>query len=199
MLVSMQKREWGYMTNIAAHGTKPAIVWFRADLRLGDNRALLAAAAAGKPVICLYILEKGGARRTHGAAQLWWLHHSLSRLASALTSIGGALCLRRGDAAAVIDKMIEESGADAVFWNRRHDPQGIAIDTTVKSGLKARGMKAVSFDGQLLHEPTQVKTGAGNPFKVYTPFWRAFSALPSPRAPYEAPDKILGFQGALAQ
>ena len=55
----------------------------------------------------------------------------------------------------------------------------------------------MSFDGQLLHEPTQVKTGAGNPFKVYTPFWRAFSALPAPRAPYDAPQWLNGFAGTL--
>ena len=110
-----------------------------------------------------------------------------------LRSIGGALCLRRGSAAAAIDSVIEECGADRVFWNRRHDPEGIAIDSAIKSSLKARGIGAASFDGQLLHEPTQVKTGAGNAFKVYTPFWRAFSALPAPRAPYAAPERLNGF------
>lgn len=179
-------------------GQPPAIIWFRTDLRLSDNQALLAAAAGGRPVICLHVLESGGARRASGGAQLWWLHHSLARLGASLNAKGGALCLRRGNAAAVIDSVIKESGADSVFWNRRHDPEGIAVDIAVKSGLKARGIRAESFDGQLLHEPTQVRTGAGGPFKVYTPFWRAFSAQPAPRAPYAAPGGIVAFQGALA-
>ena len=185
------------MPTEASNRANPVIVWFRSDLRLADNRALGEAASSGKPVICLYVLEHSGARRPHGGAQLWWLHHSLARLSASLEPIGGGLCLRRGAAAAVIDSVIKETGADSVFWNRRHDPQGIAIDTALKSGLKARGIGAASFDGQLLHEPTLVKTGAGGPFKVYTPFWRAFSALPVPRAPYDAPDRLSGYQGKL--
>jgi deoxyribodipyrimidine photo-lyase len=182
----------------AANSANPVIVWFRSDLRLGDNRALTEACATGRSVICLYMFDETPARRPHGGAQLWWLHHSLSRLASSLKAIGGALCLRRGNPAAILDEIIAESDADSVFWNRRHDPEGIAIDTAIKASLKARGINAASFDGQLLHEPTLVRTGAGGPFKVYTPFWRAFSALPAPRAPYDAPAKLLGFQGGLA-
>jgi deoxyribodipyrimidine photo-lyase len=186
------------MLTDASNRANPIIVWFRSDLRLADNRALTEAALTGKPVICLYILEAGGVRRPMGGAQLWWLHHSLSRLAESLTEIGGALSLRRGVPSAILDKIIEESGADAVYWNRRHDPEGIAIDSAIKDSLKARGKSVASFDGQLLHEPTQVTTAAGGPFRVYTPFWRAFSALPAPRAPYVAPEKINGFQGELA-
>jgi deoxyribodipyrimidine photo-lyase len=186
------------MLEQAANSAQPVIVWFRADLRVSDNRALAEACATGRPLICLYTLEESPARRPAGGAQRWWLHYSLSRLTKSLARIGGALCLRRGDSAAVLDKVIAAGGADAVFWNRRHDPEGIAIDTAVKASLKARGISAVSFDGQLLHEPTQLKTGAGGPFKVYTPFWRAFSALPAPRAPYAAPERINGFQNPLA-
>ncbi len=185
------------MSSDASNRANPVIVWFRSDLRLGDNRALTEAAATGRPVICLYALEEGGARRQLGGAQTWWLHHSLTRLGASLGAIGGALTLRRGGPADLLNEVIAESGAAHVFWNRRHDPEGIAIDSAIKSGLKARGIGAASFDGQLLHEPTQVKTGAGNPFKVYTPFWRAFSALPAPRAPYAAPERLNEFEGEL--
>jgi deoxyribodipyrimidine photo-lyase len=182
----------------AANSATPVIVWFRSDLRLADNRALAEAVSTDKPVICVYVLENTPARRPIGGAQLWWLHHSLARIAASLTAIGGALCLRRGDAAVILEDIIATSGADTVCWNRRHDPEGIAIDTALKAKLKARGISAASFDGQLLHEPAMVKTGAGGPFKVYTPFWRAFSALPAPRAPFDAPAKISGHQGELA-
>jgi deoxyribodipyrimidine photo-lyase len=181
----------------AANSARPVIVWFRSDLRLGDNRALMEACATGRSVICQYVFEEAIARRPHGGAQLWWLHHSLARLAASLAAIGGALCLRRGETSAILDEVIEASGADSVFWNRRHDPEGIAIDSAIKASLKARGINAASFDGQLLHEPTSVRTGAGGPFKVYTPFWRAFSALPAPRQPYTAPEQISGFTGSL--
>jgi deoxyribodipyrimidine photo-lyase len=186
------------MPGQAADSAPPAIVWFRADLRLSDNRALAEACATGRAAIFLYIFDESPARRPIGGAQRWWLHHSLDHLGQSLAKSGGALCLRRGDPAAMLDEVIASSGADSVYWNRRHDPEGIAIDTRIKASLKERGISAASFDGQLLHEPAQLKTGAGGPFKVYTPFWRAFSALPAPRAPYDAPDRINGYQGALA-
>jgi deoxyribodipyrimidine photo-lyase len=186
------------MSAQGSNRANPVIVCFRSDLRLGDNRALTEAAATGRPVICLYILDETTARRPMGGAQRWWLHHSLTRLSTSLDVLGARLWLRRGGSATMLDSFIATSGADTVFWNRRHDPEGIAIDTAIKTGLKERGIHAASFDGQLLHEPAQVKTGAGGPFKVYTPFWRSFSALPPPRAPYHAPDKINGYQGKIS-
>jgi deoxyribodipyrimidine photo-lyase len=185
------------MPTDASNHANPVIVWFRADLRLGDNRALIEAVAMGRPVICLYVLDEAADRRPLGSAQRWWLHHSLARLGASLNAVGAALCLRRSNPAIVLDQLIAECGADCVFWNRRHDPEGIAIDIEIKASLKARGIGAASFDGQLLHEPTQVKTGAGTPFKVYTPFWRAISALPAPRLPYAAPERLEGFKGSI--
>jgi deoxyribodipyrimidine photo-lyase len=183
------------MSSIAHSGGRPALVWFRTDLRVADNQALAEAAAGGAPVICLYVLEEGGAQRAMGAAQKWWLHHSLECLEHDLEKLGAQLTLRRGHAAQIIDQICEETGAEAVCWNRRHDPEGIVIDSGIKASLKACGIRAASFAGQLLHEPTQIKTGAGGPFKVYTPFWRAFSAQPEPRRPFPAPDGLTGFTG----
>ena len=67
----------------------PAIVWFRNDLRISDNPALLAAARSGAPLVALYILddESPGEWRT-GAAARWWLHHSLAALAQSLAGRG---------------------------------------------------------------------------------------------------------------
>jgi deoxyribodipyrimidine photo-lyase len=85
-----------------------------------------------------------------------------------------------------------------VYWNRRYDPQAIAIDTSLKHDLRERGITVQSFDGQLLHEPTRIRTGAGNPFKVYTPFWRAFMSGPEPREPLDAPLKLIDGSARLA-
>ena len=167
-----------------------ALVWFRNDLRVEDNAALNAAVETGLPVLCLFIRDVSSPVRTLGSAQQWWLHHSLTALSGKLRALGGELVLKTGDAAAVLDTVIAGSGATHVFWNRRYDPAAIPMDGSVKSALKSRGINVQTFDGQLLHEPTQVKTGSGGPFKVYSPFWRAFNTLPEPRAPYPAPLKL---------
>jgi deoxyribodipyrimidine photo-lyase len=182
------------MSSSAHSSGGPAIVWFRTDLRVADNQALSEAAATGKEILCLYVLEEDGKRRAMGAAQRWWLHHSLSALDKTLASLGAKLVLRRGNATKILDEICAATRADAVYWNRRYDPEGISIDTSIKASLKERGVRASSFAGQLLHEPTMVKTGSGGPFKVYTPFWRAFSAQPEPRRPFQAPGKLNGFE-----
>jgi deoxyribodipyrimidine photo-lyase len=168
----------------------PAIVWFRNDLRVSDNSALCAAAQSGRPVVCIYVLDTDPSLRASGAAQRWWLHHALAALSDKLKQLGSELVLRRGVATDVIKQVASESGATAIYWNRRYDPSAITLDSKLKAGLKAEGFDVRTFDGQLLHEPTQIKTASGTPFKVYTPFWRSFRAGPEPRHPFAAPAKL---------
>lgn len=171
----------------------PVILWFRKDLRLDDNLALRAAVDSGRPVLALYIREPAASETGPlGAAQAWWLHHSLEALRKALEAKGGALVLRSGDAGDMLSKLIEEIGADTVLWNRRHDTNGIAIDTGIKQQLKERGIDARSFAGQLLHDPVKLKTGGGGPYRVYTPFWRAIEKGEEPAPPIDAPKSLVG-------
>jgi len=153
------------------------VVWFRQDLRVGDNPALAAAAKRG-PVVPLFVLDEDG-RRPLGAASRWWLHHSLAALGDSL----GGLVLRRGDAAKILPEVAKAAGADTVTWNRCHEPDAIARDETVVDALSQAGVAVQGFNGNLLHEPSEVKTQTGGPFKVYTPFWRACRArhVPPPQ------------------
>lgn len=174
-----------------AAALSPVIVWFRRDLRLSDNHALAAAVSSGRPVIALFILESGNdGALPYGAAQAWWLHHSLAALATRIERLGGRLVLRRGPPAEVLPAMIGETGAATVHWNRRHDPDGIRIDSALKATLRGDGIDVHSFAGQLLHDPSRLKTATGGPYKVYTPFWRALSADGGPDTPIDAPNRI---------
>ncbi|QKV17733.1 cryptochrome/photolyase family protein [Oricola thermophila] len=184
-------------TSPAENTVAPAIVWFRNDLRVDDNRALLHAAESGCPVIPLFVLEDAHDTLPLGGAQRWWLHQSLLSLSAKLDTLGAALVLRRGDPEEVLDEIIRSSGADRVFWNRRYLPGLIERDTAIKSSLRDRAMTVESFHGQLLHEPTQLRTGSGGPYRVYTPFWRAFCERPPPRPPSDAPRALVPFHGSL--
>lgn len=167
------------------------LVLFRHDLRIADNRALAAAAARGAPVVPVFVLDEvsPGTRRL-GGARRWWVHHSLTSLAQDLARLGSRLILRRGRMGAVVDALIAETGADAVFWNRRYDPAGRAVDTELKAALRGHGLAVQSFEGQLAHEPSRTKTRGGGSFRVFTPFWRAFSAEAEPRDPVDAPGSL---------
>ena len=169
----------------------PVLLWFRKDLRLDDNHALHAAAISGRPVIPIYIREpEAKSCGPLGAAQEWWLHHSLAALQKALGALNSQLILRQGDAQTVLEKLLAETGAASIVWNRRYDPAGIAVDTQVKKALRDSGIEAGSFAGQLLHEPSRLRTGTGTPYKTYTPFWRALELSGEPPCPIEAPEKL---------
>jgi deoxyribodipyrimidine photo-lyase len=168
----------------------PAIVWFREDLRLADNPAFRAGADSGRPLLCIYILDEASkGLRPHGGASRWWLHHSLAALTQSLEKRGGRLDIFRGPALPVLEKLAAASGAGALYWNRRYDAAGIAVDTTVKSAL-AQKIEVESFNGKLLAEPWTLKTKAGGPFRVYSPFWRSLQAQGEPDAPLPAPRSL---------
>ena len=167
---------------------QPAIVWFRDDLRLADNPAFHAAAASGRPLICVYVFdEESGGLRPLGAAAKWWLHGSLAALGDALRSLGGQLLVLRGAADRVVEALASQADARGVYWNRRYDAAGRAVDTRLKSALKGRGIAVESFKGALLHEPWTAKNKSGEPFRVFTAFWRAANRLAEPPEPLPIP------------
>ncbi|MEO0753232.1 MAG: deoxyribodipyrimidine photo-lyase [Pseudomonadota bacterium] len=172
--------------------SSPTIVWFRHDLRLADNPALHAAVETGAPVILLYVLEGEAGIRALGGASKWWLDKSLRALASDIEGRGGTLTLKRGNSQAVLDRLIDETGAGAVFWNRRYDAGGRDVDRAIKTFLNDRHIEARSFNGSLLTEPWTVKTGSGSYYKVFTPYWKSVRANYSPPDPLDAPMNLAG-------
>ena len=179
--------------------TGPSIVWMRDDLRLADNPALRAAVDRGEPLLVLFVLDEDspGMRPLGGAAR-WWLHHSLASLDERLRDRGASLVLRRGPAEQVVAETVTDAGAGAVFWNRRYGGPERAIDTALKASLRDRGIEVRSFAASVLFEPWTVTTGAGTPFSVYTPFWRACLSGPAPRAPLAEPRHVSGATDAVA-
>ena len=169
-----------------------SLVWLRDDLRLADNPALDAALRAGDRTAVLYVLDDESPEvRPIGAASRWWLHHSLRQLQKEIAALGGSLILRRGAARDVLPAVVAEIGATSVHWNRRYG-SARAIDTELKVSLP----DAHSYTGSLLHDPWSVTTGAGTPFKVFTPFWKSILAGPAPRQPVTAPTSIAGVEAA---
>ncbi len=166
---------------------RPILLWVRSDLRLADNPALHAAAATGRPVIPVAILDE--AAGALGAAAAWRLGQGLSSFDDRLRGIGSRLTLRRGPAGAVLDRLLAETGAGAVFWGRGYDPAFHDRDAAIRAGLRARGLEAQSFPGHLLFEPWTVATGQGGPYRVYSPFWRAVKDLPV-APPLPAPARL---------
>ena len=166
----------------------PVIVWFRQDLRLSDNPALHAAAATGRPVVPVYILDRESAGRwAPGGASRWWLHHSLDSLARSLAARDLRLVLRRGPAGPVLERLVAETGARGVCWNRLYEPGAIRRDGAIRTALQAAGVTVETFNAGLLFEPGTVLSGSGAPYRVFTPFWRACLKADPPAPPQPEP------------
>ncbi|HEY2622075.1 MAG TPA: deoxyribodipyrimidine photo-lyase, partial [Dyella sp.] len=170
-----------------------AIVWFRRDLRLADHPALSAACAAHDQVVPLYIHapEEDGDWAPGGASQ-WWLHHSLAALQAQLDEHGVALHLRQGNSLAVLQQLLTQTGATAVYWNRLYEPLAIARDRDIKAALREQGVQAHSFNAALWREPWQVTTKQQGPYRVFTPFWRNLRAELGVPQPLCVPSRLPG-------
>ena len=157
----------------------PTILWFRKDLRLEDNSALKAAIVAGAPVIPLFIWspdESGG--WAPGAASKWWLHQALKSLSESFKEVSGEFVLREGDSLGQLRDIIEKTGAKRVYWNRRYESPHRELDASIKRQLREDGIEVESFNSSLLNEPHTAATGGGNPYKVYTPYWKKVKDRP---------------------
>ncbi|WP_405229545.1 cryptochrome/photolyase family protein [Lentisalinibacter sediminis] len=164
-----------------------ALIWFRRDLRLSDNPALRRAVDESDTIVPVFIHDDEEGEWAHGSASRWWLHHSLAALDEALRQKGSRLVIRRGDPLAVLRELAGDTGADAVHWNRLYDPHLVQRDTRVKEGLAESGIRGRSEKAALLLEPWEIATGSGDPYRVFTPFWRrAKQELPPPET-HEAP------------
>lgn len=163
------------------------LLWFRQDLRLADNPALVAAAKRGA-VVPVYVLDDAAAGQwAMGGASRWWLHQGLSALMQDCAAHGIPFVLRRGRAEQVIPQLACELRVDAVMWNRCYEPYAIVRDTALKASLKADSVHVESFNGSLLREPWEIANKQGGFFKVFTPFWKHCLSLDVPLSPLPVP------------
>jgi deoxyribodipyrimidine photo-lyase len=174
-----------------------SIMWFRQDLRLEDNPALCSAIQRGAPLLCLYVWspdEEG--EWPSGAAGRWWVHHSLKALGRSLSELGSSLILRKGSSKEEIFKLAKDAAADAIFWNRRYEPEALSRDGEVKAFLQEQGLKIHTSNGSLLFEPWEMATQNNKPFQMFTPFWKKCLSHKEIELPLAAPKKLPARKGA---
>jgi deoxyribodipyrimidine photo-lyase len=157
-----------------------SITWFRKDLRVHDNPALAAAVRRGQPILPVYVWspdEEG--EWAPGGASRWWLHHALAGLQAQLAELGLGLHIARGPTLAALRKLAKASGAGALFWNRRYEPAIIERDQQLKQALREDGLQVHSSNASLIWEPHSIENRSGEPFRVFTPFWKHLQTLPA--------------------
>jgi len=147
------------------------IHWFRRDLRLTDNTALHHAVQTAEFVVPVYIISDWkGSHPWTGPNRQQFLCGCLSSLEQNIAHAGGQLVFRRGNAAEELEKLIKSTKAEAVYTNRDPDPFGVAMEKEVERRCRALQVTFNSFKDCVLHERAEIMTGAGTPFRIFTPY-----------------------------
>ena len=159
--------------------------WFRHDLRLADNPALDAAVAAGGPLICLYVFDE-----RMGEARRWWLQHSLTELQKSLDAKGQHLLLRKGEPNQIVLDLAKRHDVGLVTWNRLYAEPERQRDHALRDALAKADVRVEEGNAALGREPWDVEQDGGAPYKVFTPFSKAWFKLGELPAPSHAPGRL---------
>jgi deoxyribodipyrimidine photo-lyase len=150
-----------------------AVMWFRRDLRLGDNPALLEAAADGG-VLPLFVLDPalwgpaGPSRRAYLSASLRALDGSLRQRRSRLSVV-------RGDPVRRVVLAAREVGAERVHVAADYGPYGHRRDLAVERALAEHDIELVRTGSPYAVAPGRVTNGSGDSYRVFSPFQRAWA------------------------
>jgi deoxyribodipyrimidine photo-lyase len=170
---------------------KAVLLWYRLDLRVADNPALLAALASGLPVVPVFIWDPGvEGPWAPGRNSRWWLGRSLEALDADLRKRGSRLLFREGETGVLLRALAEETGARDIHYSRRYEPLVEKHEARLVKGLQTAGLRMARQGGNLLREPETLRTQGVTPFKVFTPFWKSHQALGEIAPPLHAPREI---------
>lgn len=163
-----------------------SVLWLRRDLRRRDHPALLAArdAAGDGDLVVTFVVDPalwdGG-----GAVRRAWLAANLKALDEAFD---GAVTFLHGDPRRVVPALAERVGASSVHVTRETTPSGARRDGRVREALEGQGVEWVETGTPYAVGPGLVVNGSGSPYKVFTPFSKAWRAhgwpepAPTPRS-----------------
>lgn len=172
----------------------PILLWFRRDLRLTDHPALNAAIRDSAGLIVPVFIQSdwhasdqpNQLHRWTGPARQEALCQSLAALASGLEALGSRLIIRRGMAVRELERLAHETRASAIYYSRDPDPFGRRTEEQLQQMAQSLGIRAVPFHDIAALPPDAVLTGQGAPFRVFTPYSKAWlrkeAAIPAPQA-----------------
>lgn len=160
---------------------KTVLHWFRQDLRVTDNTALTEAAARAERIVPVFILDEGAGGKSNLSPRRAFRLRSAAALQQTLARLGYTLLVRKGRPELELPRLCQETGAQAVFCNRRYEPEAQAEEAQVFNALNGLGVGFEAFKDAVIWEEREVLTQQGEPFVVFTPYAKAWrSRKPAP-------------------
>ena len=157
---------------------RKALVWLRRDLRLYDHAALAEATLEFKDVYVAFVFDTNilVALPDKSDRRVDFIHRSLAEVDAGLRKHNGSLICLRGDPIAEVPKLATKLGVNAVITARDYEPYARVRDGEVRQALDSIGIEFRTVKDTVGIEPGTLLSGAGTPFRVYTPFSKAWKA-----------------------
>ncbi|MFB6143780.1 MAG: deoxyribodipyrimidine photo-lyase, partial [Candidatus Nanohaloarchaea archaeon] len=182
-----------------------AIAWIRRSLREYDNTALVEASKEHDEVIPFYVVDEEYFEEAElGYPRVKFWHDSLKEFSERLEENGKKLVVRKGKPVEKLQELVEETGAEKIYFNRDYSPYSRERDSRVKKEVEA---EAESFKDIVMFEKKEILTNSGDPYSVYSYYRDKWFEREKPRPQkaeaYTVPDvsseeipslKALGFE-----
>ena len=154
---------------------KASLFVFRRDLRLKDNTALIEACKQSEKVIVSFIFDikqVGSSNSYRSEKSVQFMIESLEDLDIQIKKTGGKLLYFYGNTQEVVIQLLKNKEIEALFINKDYTPFALNRDKELEESAKKIGVAFHSYEDALLVSPEEVRTLAGNPYTVFTPFYR---------------------------
>ncbi|MGF1494124.1 MAG: FAD-binding domain-containing protein [Microcoleaceae cyanobacterium] len=169
------------------------LFWHRRDLRFADNMGLTAAYLLSSKVVGLFCLDPGILEADDVApARVTYMMGCLEALQERYRELGSQLLILHDKPEEIIPKFALALEVKAVYWYLDVEPYAQKRDRAISQALKESGISVAMFWDQLLHPPGKVLTNSGDPYKVYTPFWKSWCVKPKDAPTEELSGKLSG-------
>jgi deoxyribodipyrimidine photo-lyase len=154
------------------------IFWFRRDLRLDDNIGLFHALQTGRQVLPVFIFDEEILKLLPANDhRLTFIYDVISSMHRALNAEGGrGIKVLKGRPLEVFKTLLKAYPVEAVYCNQDHEPYGMQRDASISNYLKENGIGFYSFTDHLITEKDEIITAEGNPYRVFTPYSRAWKS-----------------------
>lgn len=155
--------------------TTTTLLWFRRDLRLADNRALLKAIAENRPIIAVFIFDTHILTPlAHDDRRISFICQSVSELQQRLSDKHIPLHIQTGEPEKIIPPLAADFHSASVICAEDYEPQAIARDSAVAAALKTQSCQFLAVTDQVLYPKATILTQQGSSYSVFTPYKRAW-------------------------
>jgi deoxyribodipyrimidine photo-lyase len=152
--------------------------WFRRDLRLHDNHGLFKALSENESLVPIFIFDQNIlSLLPKNDRRVQFIHSQVEKIKIQLRERGSDLWVFYGTPESVFKELISKYKVSSVYANEDYEPLARKRDQAIKLIFEAESIPLKLFKDQVIFEKSEVLTGAGKPYTVFTPYKKKWLSL----------------------